>query len=61
MLCSLMAATATAARDFQVVLIKIQNKGGMWSSECIMARMRVALSDLSCYITMQSHCLQAVG
>ena len=39
----------------------IQNKAGMWPSEYVMARMGIALNDLSCYITMQSHCLQNVG
>ena len=33
----------------------IQNKGAIWINMCI------AINYLSCYITMQSHCLQNLG
>ena len=33
----------------------IQNKGAIWINMCI------AVNYLSCYITMQSHCLQNLG
>ena len=39
----------------------LEKKCGLWASECILMCMSNSISDLSCYVTMQSHCLQDVG
>ena len=51
----------TATRAFQVELKREKNKGGPWPSEYIVTCVHSGVSDLCCYITMQSHCLQNVG
>lgn len=37
------------------------NKGGSFPSYYILICVCIAIDELSCYITMQSHCLQEVG
>ena len=52
----------TAARDVPGGITQVyMNRGGNFPSCCIPMHVCIAIEDLSCYITMQSHCLQEVG
>ena len=45
----------------KLTYVYLQNKSSLWPSEEPMTCMCSAISDLSCYITVQSHCLQTTG
>lgn len=51
-----------AARGFSGgAHVGLQNKSARWPSKYIRARVCHAISALSCYVTMQNHCLQDPG